>query len=184
MKKGKISNILLLLFLAVILFTPVGFHLKVLVNRVLSFNPTPVEERRRDVLKDYNWRLKDRDGERFNLEEARGQVVFINFWASWCPPCVAEMPDLGDLYQDYGKEVVFLFVARDQSSKVDTFMEKHNYQFPVYYENGLTPDLLYNVSLPTTFIINKKGELVVAEVGSAAWNSKATRDLLDTLLRE
>ena len=184
MKRGRIINILLLLFLALILFTPVGFHLKVWTNRLLSFNPTPVEERHRDVLEDYNWRLKDRNGEGFNLEEAKGQVVFINFWASWCPPCVAEMPDLRDLYQDYGKEVVFLFVARDQSAKIDAFMEKHNYQFPIYYETGLTPELLYNASLPTTFIMNKKGELVVAEVGSAAWNSDATRSLLDELLNE
>ncbi len=183
MKAGRIITILLLLALALMLFTPVGFHAKVWVNRLLSFNPTPVEERQQQKLETYNWRLVDRQGGRFNLQEAEGKVIFINFWASWCPPCVAEMPDLRDLYNDYGDKVEFLFVARDQREKVDAFMAKHGYDLPVYYELDLTPSQIYSAALPTTFIIDKEGAIVVAEVGSAAWNSPQTRELLDRLLQ-
>ena len=184
MKSGRIVTILLLIALGLMLFTPVGFHAKVWVNRLLSFNPTPVEERRQERLETYNWRLSDRQNERFNLEQAKGKVVFINFWASWCPPCVAEMPDLRDLYNDYGDEVVFLFVARDRREKVDAFMAKNDYDFPVYYEMDLTPSQIYSAALPTTFIIDKEGAIVVAEVGSAAWNGEPTRNLLDQLIDE
>ena len=183
MKKGRIVTVLMLVGLALLLFTPVGFHAKVWVNRLLSFNPTPVEERQQQRLETFNWRLKDRQGNGFNLKEARGEVVFINFWASWCPPCVAEMPDLRDLHEDYGEEVTFLFVARDRQEKVDAFMSKHGYDLPVFYEVDLTPSQIYNAALPTTFIIDKKGAIVVAEVGSADWNSSETRELLDGLLQ-
>lgn len=182
MKRGRILSLLMLLALGLLLFTPVGFHAKVWVNRLLSYNPTPVEERQQQRLNSYNWRLKDRQGDGFNLNEARGKVVFINFWASWCPPCVAEMPDLRDLYNDYGDKVEFLFVARDREDKVDAFMSKHGYDLPVYYEMDLTPSQIYNAALPTTFIIDKEGAIVVAEVGAAAWNGEPTREMLDQLI--
>lgn len=182
MKRGRIVNILLLIAIALILFTPVGFHIKVMVNRLISFNPTPVEQREQQQLDSYEWRLTDSQGGRFNLTEARGKVVFINFWASWCPPCVAEMPDLSDLYADYHKEVVFLFVARDRKMKVNEFLTKHNYDLPVYYETGLTPEQLDSTVLPTTFIIDKSGSIVVAETGLASWNSSTTRNFIDNLL--
>ena len=183
MKRGRLVNILLILFLAVVLFTPVGFHIKVWVNRIISFNPTPVEERKRQVLTSYNWNLIDARGNASNLDRSRGKVVFINLWASWCPPCVAEMPDLQELYQDYHKEVVFLFVARDEEAKVKAFMQKHQYNLPVFYENGSMPRQLESRSLPTTYIIDKNGSIVVAKTGTASWNSSATRSILDDLIR-
>lgn len=184
MKKGRIINLLLLAAIALVLFTPLGFHLKVLVNRIISFNPVPVEEREQQVLESYDWKLQDLQGRSSNLVEAEGKVILINFWASWCPPCVAEMPDLDNLYADYKKDVSFYFVARDQKVKVNAFLDKHGYNLPVYYESGFTPDQLYSGALPTTFIIDKKGHIVVAKTGSASWNSPATRKLLDDLIQE
>lgn len=182
MKRRRIINILLLIFLALILFTPVGFHIKVFVNRIVSFNPTPVEQRKQEVLESYDWQFQKRGGGDFNLAEARGKVVLINLWASWCPPCVAEMPGLNELYQDYSKEVVFLFVARDRKVKVNAFMEKHAYDFPVYYEKGLTLKQLQSNGLPTTYILDKEGTIIVAKTGSASWNSASTRKLIDELI--
>lgn len=182
MKRGQITNIILLLLLALILFTPLGFHVKVWVNRVLSFNPTPVEERKQEILSSYTWSLVDREGRGYNLSQARGKVVFINIWASWCPPCVAEMPDLQLLYRDYNKKVLFLFIARDRKVKVGAFMEENQYNFPVFYESGPSPVQLSSNSLPTTYILDRQGRIVVSETGAAAWNSKATRELLDRLV--
>lgn len=184
MKKGRIVNLLLLIAIALILFTPIGFHVKVFVNRIISFNPRPVQERERQILKSYNWDLVDRQGQSYNLSSASGKVVFINFWASWCPPCVAEMPSLDNLYTDYNKDVVFLFVARDRKAKVDTFLDKHGYALPVYYETGFTPEQLYSTSLPTTYILDKNGSIVVAETGAASWNSDATRGIIDNLIKD
>ena len=184
MKKGRIVNLLLLIAIALILFTPVGFHIKVFVNRVLSFNPTTVTASEQQVLESYDWVLQDRNGRSFNLEQFKGKVILINFWASWCPPCVAEMPAFDHLYDDYSKEVVFLFVARDRRAKVDAFLDKHGYELPVYYESGVTPGQLNNNALPTTYILDKRGAIVVVKTGSAAWNSTTTRKILDELIQE
>jgi thiol-disulfide isomerase/thioredoxin len=175
-------SIALLLFMAVVLFTPAGFYLKVYANRLLSHNPTPVPERQQQLLEDYDWNLLGRDGIPYNMEADRGNVLFINFWASWCPPCVAEMPGMQELYNDYASEVRFLFVARDKRPKVEAFLEKNRYELPVFFERGLTPRQIYYGGLPTTFIIDKKGKIVVSKVGSADWNSIHTRKLLDSLL--
>ncbi len=183
MKRDRIVNVVLLLLLALILFTPLGFHLKVWINRIVVFSPDRVEPYEEIVLDSYNWNLKDRQGNNFNFEQVRGEVVLVNFWASWCPPCVAEMPDLDKLYNDYEDKVVFLFIARDKVEKVDAFLEKNNYELPVYYELSPTPEVLDNNSLPTTYILDKKGAIVVAETGAASWNSKKTRSLLDDLLK-
>lgn len=182
MKRRQITNIVLLLLLGLIVFTPVGFHVKVWVNRVLSFNPTPIEEREQEVLSSYNWRLEDREGRRYDLSHAEGKVVFINIWASWCPPCVAEMPDLQLLYNDYKEQVVFLFIASDKKVKVNAFMEEHQYDFPVYYELGPGPEELSGNILPTTYILDRQRKIIVSETGTAAWNSKTTRELLSGLI--
>ncbi len=182
MKRGQITNIVLLLLFGLIVFTPVGFHVKVWVNRVLSFNPTPVEERKQEVLSSYAWPLEHREGGVYDLNNANGKVVFINIWASWCPPCVAEMPDLQDLYNDYNEQIVFLFIARDRKADVSNFLEKNQYDLPVYYEIGAGPAQLSSNSLPTTYILDHQGKIIVSKTGVAAWNSMATRELLDGLI--
>lgn len=179
---NRVLGLLSLIFLALVLFTPLGFHLKVLVNRVISHNPTPVPEREQQLIADYDWDLKTFAGQPYNFTANKGKVTLINFWASWCPPCIAEMPDLQKLYNDYGDQMSFLFVARDQQDHVERFLERKGYDLPVYYESGLVPKQLYYGGLPTTFIIDSKGRIVVSKVGSANWNSKDTRQLLDSLI--
>jgi thiol-disulfide isomerase/thioredoxin len=159
-----------------------GFYTKVYINRLFSFNPTPVLAREQEPLTDYDWTLTDIEGNTFNLKEKKGNVILINFWASWCPPCVAEMPDLQKLYSDYGDRVTFLFVAREQKQKASAFLKKKGYQLPTYFESGFTPRLLYNTSLPTTFILDRNGKIVMAQVGAANWNGAGTRNFLDGLL--
>jgi thiol-disulfide isomerase/thioredoxin len=184
LKKTQLINIAIILLLALYFFTPIGFHAKVYLNRLISRNPVPVEERTQEVLEDYDFKLVDTKRNRVNLMDYKGEVVFINFWATWCPPCVAEMPDLQLLYNAYGEKVTFLFIARDKEERVTNFLVKKNYDLPVYFESGFTPKSLYSGALPTTFIIGKEGNIVVAETGSADWNGVATRTILDSLLAE
>ncbi|MBT8182240.1 MAG: TlpA family protein disulfide reductase [Eudoraea sp.] len=183
LKRTQLINIAIILLLALYFFTPIGFHAKVYLNRLISHNPVPVAERTQKVLEDYDFKLVDTKGNRVNLIDYKGQVVFINFWATWCPPCVAEMPDLQLLYNAYGEKVAFLFIARDKEERVSNFLVKKNYDLPVYFESGFTPKPLYSAALPTTFIIDKEGNIVVAETGSADWNAESVRNLLDGLLK-
>ena len=184
MKRDRLVNLILILILAIVLFTPAGFHLKVFVNRLVKFNPSEIRADERERLLSYNWSLQDSQGKRFNFENARGEVVIINFWASWCPPCVAEMPDLNELYKDYSDKVVFLFVARDKRSSIEKFMNSKEYEFPVFYDQGKAPEQLESESMPTTYILDRNGTIAVKKTGAAAWNSKATRELLNKLLSQ
>jgi len=177
-------NVALLIGVALFLFTPVGFHARVLVGRLLSTNASVIKEELQIPLKNYDWQLVKADGQDFNFENGRNQVVLINFWATWCPPCVAEMPSLQNLYDDYGDKVVFMFVAEDEVEKVSAFMEKKEYKLPVYYSKTKPPNMLTSKTIPTTYIINKEGKIVVAETGVADWNSNKTRKLLDELVEE
>ena len=182
--KKWIVNGIFILGILTLLFTPLGFYVKVYVNRILANNPTPVEDREQQFLTSYHWKLKDSESNDFNFEEAKGQVVLLNFWATWCPPCVAEMPSLQDLYDDYGDKITFLFVAQDQVKKVERFILKKKYTLPVYYEVSTTPKQLFSTSIPSTYLIGKDGKIVVAKTGAADWNSSKTRELIDSLLRE
>lgn len=184
LSKDQIFNIVLIGVLVLYLFTPLGFYVKVYVNRIFAFNPTPVEERQREHITSYDWTLKDLENNDFHFEAVKGKVVFINFWATWCPPCVAEMPAMQELYDAYGDKVVFLFVAEDQQKRVETFLDKKDYTMPVYYEMSTTPKQLFSKSIPATYIIDREGEIVVAKTGAANWNSTEIRKLLDKLLSQ
>lgn len=177
-------NLALILVVVLFLFTPLGFYVKVQVNRILAYNPTPVEEREQQLLVNYNWELQDLKNNEFNFKEVKGKVVLINFWATWCPPCIAEMPSFQNLYEDYKDKVVFMFVSQDQEPRVERFIQKKEYTLPVYYEKSTTPKQLFSKSIPSTYLIDKDGKIIVAKTGAADWNSAETRGLLDGLLSE
>ncbi|RKR12214.1 thiol-disulfide isomerase/thioredoxin [Maribacter vaceletii] len=182
--KNLIGNILFVALLVILLFTPLGFSIKVYVNRLLSFSPSVLDVKEQVVIKDYNWELRTSKLEHINLRDTQGKVVLINVWATWCPPCVAEMPSLQELYATYTKEVVFIFIAQDEPEKVSTYLQKNNFTFPVYYEQSKAPIAFLSNKIPTTYIINKKGEIVVAKTGAADWNSEKTRKLIEGLIVE
>ncbi|WP_299429555.1 TlpA disulfide reductase family protein [uncultured Maribacter sp.] len=180
--KKLIGNILFVALLVILLFTPLGFSIKVYVNRIISFSPSMVNEEERVIIKDYNWQLRTSKLEHINLRETKGKVVLINVWATWCPPCVAEMPSLQELYATYNKDVVFLFIAQDAPEKVNAYLQENHFTFPVYYEYSKAPEAFSSNSIPTTYIVNKKGEIVVVKTGAADWNSDKTRKLIDGLI--
>lgn len=183
-KREHRSNIAFVLVLVVLLFTPVGFHVRVFVSRVLSFSPSILEEEHQPILSNYHWKLSNLNGQAFDFKDLEGKVVLVNFWATWCPPCIAEMPSLQELYTDYGDRIAFVFVAHDERKKVNNFLNKKGYNFPVYFEESHSPNVLTVESIPTTFIIDKKGRIVIEKTGAANWNSSTTRELLDKFLKE
>ncbi|MEM9363161.1 MAG: TlpA disulfide reductase family protein [Bacteroidota bacterium] len=184
LSKEQIGNLIWVVAILLILFTPVGFHARVLAGKIFAFDADVIKVDERKQLDDYNWLLTDLEGDSRNFKSYRDKVVVVNLWATWCPPCVAEMPSLSNLYKDYKDEVDFFFVANDKKDKVTAFLKKKGYEFPVYFENSRGPEMLSSKSIPATFILNKSGEIVVEERGVADWNSDSTRELLDTLIAE
>ncbi|MBO0324268.1 TlpA family protein disulfide reductase [Muricauda sp. CAU 1633] len=182
--REQISNGIWILAIILIVFTPIGFHLRVLVSKVIATSADVVEVNEQNTLKNYHWNLVDAEGQHMDFTSQQGEVVLVNFWATWCPPCIAELPSLVELHKDYTNKVVFAFVASDERDKVTAFLERKGYQLPVYFEASQTPDALYSKSIPATYIISKSGKIVVDEKGAANWNSESTRALLDSLLLE
>src|SRR5690606_16804378 len=117
----------------------------------------------------------------------KGKVIFLNFWATWCPPCIAEMPSVNALYNRFkdNKSVAFVLVDADGKMKsAQAFMEKHKHDLPVYIPAGQIPGQLFRGSLPTTLIINKKGEIVFGHEGMADYNSDQVVKFMNDLLNE
>lgn len=180
--KPNRSDLIFLGIILIFLFTPIGTFLKIQFNRLIAFSPSAIEASKREVLLDYNWQLVGKDGQMFDLNDAKGKVVLINYWATWCPPCIAEMPYLDELYKDYKDKVVFLFVSNEGAQTTQNFLDKKGFEIPSMSPMNTPPKLLETNSLPTTYLIGKKGEIVVKKTGSADWDSENTRELLDELV--
>lgn len=184
--KEQIGNAVWILALVLILFTPVGFHLRVLVNKVIAMTMSAdvVDDEEQITLEDYHWNLVDLEGKRIDFQSVKGKVAVVNVWATWCPPCVAELPNFVELYGDYKDKVVFAFIANDEKAKVEAFLKKKGYELPVYFQASEAPQELMSSTIPATYIISKSGKIVVDEKGAANWNSESTRALLDELILE
>ena len=158
--------------------------IQVFVQRLISFSPSETSEDKRETLEDYQWNLQTMNSEEISFSQSKGKVAIINFWATWCPPCIAEMPSFQKLYNDYGTNVDFYFVTSEEPERVHRFLTKHNYTFPVYLQQFEAPGQLQSTVLPTTYVISKNGKIAIKETGVADWNSKKTRNLVDRLLSE
>ena len=86
------------------------------------------------------------------------------------------------LYADYGDKVDFYFISSEDAEVINRFLDKRGFNLPVYRQISNTPDLLSHRSLPTTFLIDKQGKIIIRKKGAANWNSASTRELLDQLL--
>ena len=184
--KKHLSNIIFIGFI-VLLFTPFGLPIRTTLIKGMSFVTTRVfsienDREEREILSSYNWKLVSTNGEVLDFNELKGKVILVNFWATWCPPCIAEMPSFQKLYNVYKDDVVFLFVANDEEKKVATFINKNEYTFPVYFEATNRPVEMDSNSLPTTYIISRNGEIVVDKTGAVDWNSYKVIELLDGLI--
>ena len=186
--KKQLTNTALIVFLALLLFTPLQFHFSVYINKFITLNPfarpSVIEKKDRVVLETYQWKLTDKDENSYDFNDVKGKVVLVNFWATWCPPCVAEMPSLQELYYDYGHKVEFLIVANDEKENVVKFLIEKNYSLPVYFERSNSPITLSSKNIPTTYLINRKGEIVIKKTGAADWNSSKMRHTINDLLEE
>jgi thiol-disulfide isomerase/thioredoxin len=131
---------------------------------------------------DYNFTIKDLNGNNIHFEQFKGKVVFINLWATWCGPCKAEMANIHELYKAVPHDsisFVLLSLDKDQhKSKVVKYMSDKEFTFPAYMPVGNLSDQLNVPSIPTTFIINKAGKIVAKEVGTTNFNTKKFKNFL------
>ena len=181
--KKNISNILFLIVITVLIIPQTRQPIQILLHKTIAFiKPVTINTEKLTKLPNYNWKLQDENHIVFNFEATKGKVVLINFWATWCPPCIAEMPSMQKLYNDYEDKIVFLFVTNDSYSGINPFLTKHNYTFKVYRPVNEYPEFFNISTIPRTFLIDKKGHVIIDESGAANWNSNSIRETIDRLL--
>lgn len=132
----------------------------------------------------YDFYLVSAEGKTIlHAEELKGKTVFINFWATWCPPCVAEMPDIHELYlQKKSDELVFLMISHDEiPDKATKFLERKEFTFPLYFQNAPLPSVYKTSSIPTTLVISPEGKIVFRREGMASYNTPGFRKFLNEI---
>jgi len=113
-----------------------------------------------------NFTLKDLQGKAWTLRELRGKVVLVNFWATWCPPCRKEMPDLEALYEQFKDQgLVILSISDEEAGKVVPFITDRKIQYPVLLDPGRKVHELFEVEgIPKSFVYDREGKLVAQSV--------------------
>lgn len=140
------------------------------------------------VIEAPDFTMLDGEGNEVTLSSLRGKPVVLNFWATWCPFCVEEMPHFQKLYEEMGDEVQFVMLnatdgRRETQEKAKDWIAKSGYTFPVYYDTTQEAFASYGLSgLPATFFIDAEGILVAGVPGmideeilqKGIWMAKST----------
>jgi peroxiredoxin len=128
------------------------------------------------------------DGKPAKLSDLRGKVVVLNFWATWCPPCRAEMPSMEALYQAYRNQgLVILAISSDRAGRsvVESFVQDRGVTFPILLDPDGEVFALYGVrGLPTSYLLDRRQRAFSADVGARDWSGKVARQVVETLLKE
>ena len=129
--------------------------------------------------------FSDLENNIFTIQDFNGKNLFINYWATWCNPCLAEMPYMAELYENFKDEedIIFLYLSREKLETIKNYIPKDEslQQLPIY--KIITDDEFFATSgIPTTFIINSDGEVIVKDLGSAFWNDESVFKFIDNLI--
>ena len=122
-------------------------------------------------------------GQPLRLEALRGKAVFVNLWATWCPPCRAEMPGIQALYQKTDtSKVAFVMISLDENpAKAQKLLRQQGYTFPVYFPTGPLPAPFDSNSIPSTVVLGPDGTLAARHDGMADYDTPAFRAWLEGL---
>lgn len=183
---GNLLNALFFIVVIVLLFVPAakGLLLRGLMKTGF-FQPEISSTIKPVQVPDISFR--DAKGQTVTLSELKGKVVFINFWATWCPPCLAEMPSINTLYQELGsnKNIIFLMADADgRPEEALLFLQKKQYNLPVYAATTAVPANVSAGTIPTTVVLNKKGEMVYHHEGVADYTNDKFAAYLQQLSTE
>ena len=129
--------------------------------------------------------FSDLENNIFTIQDFKGKNLFINYWATWCNPCLAEMPYMAELYENFKDEedIIFLYLSREKLEIIKNYIPKDEslQQLPIY--KIITDDEFFATSgIPTTFIINSDGEVIVKDLGSAFWNDDSVFKFIENLI--
>ena len=188
LNKKNITNVLFIAVFLVLIFVPAAKALMIRGLMEIGLFSVDVKEKpvsEANTFSDLSGiRFKDASGKEIDLGSLKGKVVFLNFWATWCPPCLAEMPSVNKLYNQFSndRDVVFVLVDADSDfGKAQKYMDGKGYKLPVYNAASSIPEVIFKGSLPTTVVFDKKGRIAYNEAGAANYGSEKFIDFIKKL---
>jgi len=129
--------------------------------------------------------LEDLDGNLVSLSSMRGKVVFLNFWATWCPPCRAEMPSMEKLYNKFASHnfEIIAINLQEKNKQVNNFIADNGLTFRILLDKTGSTGATYGArSIPTTYIINKDGSVLARTIGGKEWDTAEIFNLFEKIL--
>jgi len=135
----------------------------------------------------YNFTIKDLNGNVLDVKDLKGRTIFLNLWATWCGPCRMEMPSIQNLYNQVDKEkIMFIMLSIDRQSdieKIRSYIKDKEYTFPVYTPASLLPNQLQVGMIPSTFVVDSTGHIVASEKGAANYDTPEFKAFLEKLIQ-
>ncbi len=179
--KRELIEWILILSIAGIIYVG-GWHTEVIgkiQQAVLATGIISPDYAKDEKTASYNFWFEDMSGKQISFTEYQGKVVFINFWATWCPPCIAEMPDINSLYSETKDQIQFVMISLDQDErKAREFIQRKNFKFPVYFLRSTLPPVYDTHSIPTTYVLDTNGVVKVENHGMAKYNTEEFKAFL------
>jgi len=185
---SKLSDLLFVALVLALLFPSSRMWVVSHFQRLTMWGPSELPKSEQVVLPEtaFDWKLIDLNAKEFQLSDFKGKVLFVNFWATWCPPCVAEMPSIQKLYEHYKKNdsIVFILATSDPINKVKKFLEDRDFDLPIYLMASNAPKEFFSKSIPATFLVDKRGKIVMIEKRAKKWHGQKAIDYIDELIDE
>ena len=178
------SDLLFYVFILLLLIPSTRMPVVAFIKKATLIAPLKISAPDNSKLEDsdFRWYFESEIGESMYLEQFKGELVFLNFWATWCPPCVAEMPSIQSLYEKYGDKIKFIILSREAPDVIYEFIRKNEYTFPVYSQVIQEPEIFQSQSIPTSYLISPSGDIILKKKGAAKWDSKKIKKLIDSSL--
>jgi thiol-disulfide isomerase/thioredoxin len=134
---------------------------------------------------DFDFVIKDLNGNKVEFSQYKGKVVFLNLWATWCAPCRSEMPSIQKLFDEVDHDkIAFVMLSIDkdgQLERVKNFVKKQSYSFPIFMPSGYLIDQLQVPSIPTTFVLAKDGTIALKETGMKNYHTAKFKKFINGL---
>ena len=184
--KWNFQNMLSVFIILLLLIPQTRKPLQIQVQKLFAMMPPSIQSKSdRQSIKDFNWNLKRLDGMSYNLNATQGRTKVISFWATWCPPCIAELPSLQALYDSYKGQVDFIFISNEKTEVIQQFLDKNKYSIPVFVPLEVSKEIYFKPrTIPRTLLIDKKNEIIMIEDGASNWNSIKVKRTIDFLLQK
>jgi len=180
------TDFIFYLFILAILLPVSRKYVATGLNKAVMHRPGIINAARQITLSDadYEWMLLGLDGTPVSFSSFKGEPIFLSLWATWCPPCRAEMPNIQRLYDEYGERLNMILASQEEAGQLQRFLTENGYNLPVYRLVQNLPEKLQANSIPTTYMITGDGKITVKKSGAARWDGNYFKTYLERVLEE